>query len=171
MYDYAQLNNDNIVVAVSRLSGLIEASNMILINTTDENLIGKKWTGSKFTDVDAAKYPVSLVINTIAADQNMDHNDELTEVTCKVGTRVTVSAAIQTAGGQVVPITDKFRMPIRSRDGKEDLWLVNVTNGQAEMILTMDTSGIWQVIEDSINEALPVEKQMGFAGITIYVCR
>lgn len=48
-YFYAQINQSNTVIAVSDLSGPIEAPDMIPIQTLDNFLIGKVWDGEKFT--------------------------------------------------------------------------------------------------------------------------
>ena len=43
MYIYAQLNDENIVMAVSQLSGEVDAPNMIQIDSFDHNLLGKRY--------------------------------------------------------------------------------------------------------------------------------
>lgn len=43
MYIYAQLNDENIVMAVSQLSGEVDAPNMIQIDSFDYNLLGKRY--------------------------------------------------------------------------------------------------------------------------------
>lgn len=45
---YAQINEANTVIAVSDLSGPVEANNMISIQVLDNFLIGKVWDGKKF---------------------------------------------------------------------------------------------------------------------------
>ena len=42
-YFYAQLDDDNIVVGVSQLSGKVSASNMIKIDDYDISLLGKRY--------------------------------------------------------------------------------------------------------------------------------
>lgn len=49
-YYYTQLNEDNIVVGVSELSGPVECPYMISIESYDETLMGKLWTGTEFID-------------------------------------------------------------------------------------------------------------------------
>lgn len=38
MFNYAQLNQDNVVIGISQLSGEVDADNMILINDLDVKL-------------------------------------------------------------------------------------------------------------------------------------
>lgn len=49
---YAQLNNDNICVAVSQLSGKVSHSNMIRLSTFDTTIMGKKYNDGIWEDVD-----------------------------------------------------------------------------------------------------------------------
>ena len=61
-YFYAQLNENNICIGVSRLSGPVETSNMIQINTLDTDKIWRKyengaWSTEKFEPDSSA--PVS----------------------------------------------------------------------------------------------------------------
>lgn len=48
MFFYAQLDNDNVVVGVSQLSGVVEEPHMIELDEYDISLIGKTWTGEGF---------------------------------------------------------------------------------------------------------------------------
>lgn len=43
MFYYAQLDENNICISVSQLSGEIESSNMILLESYDASLLGKKY--------------------------------------------------------------------------------------------------------------------------------
>ena len=51
MYIYAQLNNDDIVIGVSQLSGEVIQDNMIEIPEYDTELLGKRYVDGEFIDV------------------------------------------------------------------------------------------------------------------------
>ena len=93
----------------------------------------------------------------------------LSEVTCPVGSVLTVSASLQDAGGNVIPLSDSFRMPIVSRDGREKVLLARMEAGVITITAPMRESGVWKVIEARINEGLPEGAKMRFAGLTIFV--
>ena len=46
MYNYAQLNGNNIVIGVSALSGIVTESHMIPIDVLDYDLIGKYYNNA-----------------------------------------------------------------------------------------------------------------------------
>ena len=50
MPNYAQLNTDSIVVAVTQAAGIIDLSNMIEVSEFDANLIGKKYENNVFVE-------------------------------------------------------------------------------------------------------------------------
>ncbi|RKD22462.1 hypothetical protein SAMN02745883_00683 [Caminicella sporogenes DSM 14501] len=50
-YYYAQLNNENICIGVSELSGEINSSNLIKIERFDTSLLGKKYENGEFIEV------------------------------------------------------------------------------------------------------------------------
>lgn len=92
----------------------------------------------------------------------------LREVTCLVGTELQAEAELRLAGA-LVPMDDAFRMPLRSRDGRERVLLGTMTQGKIRFRVTVPESGVWSVTEEAINEAIPPEQRMAFAGLTIYV--
>ncbi len=47
---YAQLDDNNICVGVSQLSGIVNADNMIELDTYDTSVQGKMWTGSEWVE-------------------------------------------------------------------------------------------------------------------------
>lgn len=49
-YYYAQIDDNNICVGVSDLSGPVEADNMIQLDTYDTSVQGKMWTGSEWVE-------------------------------------------------------------------------------------------------------------------------
>lgn len=51
MYVYAQINEDNICVAVSQLSGLVDLPNMIKLDSYDLGVLGKKYNNGIWEEV------------------------------------------------------------------------------------------------------------------------
>ena len=51
MFFYAQINEDNIVVAISQLRDEINEPTLISINDYDESILDKKWNGTSFEDL------------------------------------------------------------------------------------------------------------------------
>lgn len=49
---YAQLNDVNICVSVSKLNKEVESNNMIMIDTYNESLLGKKYNNGIWEDVE-----------------------------------------------------------------------------------------------------------------------
>ena len=49
-YYYAQIDDNNICVGVSDLSGPVEAANMVQLDTYDTSVQGKMWTGSEWVE-------------------------------------------------------------------------------------------------------------------------
>ncbi len=47
---YAQITDDNICCGVSQLSGVVEADNMIELESYDTSLIGKMWAGGEWVE-------------------------------------------------------------------------------------------------------------------------
>lgn len=52
MFYYAQINEENICVGVSDLSGEVSADNMIRIDTMDTSLLGKKYNSGNWETVE-----------------------------------------------------------------------------------------------------------------------
>ena len=48
---YAQINDENICIAVSNLSGEVSADNLIPLEVFDASILSKKWTGDGWEDV------------------------------------------------------------------------------------------------------------------------
>lgn len=114
----------------------------------------------------------AMVVTGIVADA--DHAgstlvSDMTSVTCPMGATLTVSAELRDHTGNVLPLSDSFRMPLRARDGREKVILAHVENGIATINAPMRESGVWIVSDESINKGLPSEMKMAFAGMTIYV--
>ena len=91
------------------------------------------------------------------------------DVTLPTGSVLTVTAELRDGEGNVLPVSDSFRMPIVSRDGREKGLLARMEAGVITIAAPMKESGVWQVEEGRINESLPTAAQMRFAGFKIYV--
>ena len=52
MYCYAQLNEENICIGISQLSGKVAAENMIELASYDTGVLGKKYVDGKWKDVE-----------------------------------------------------------------------------------------------------------------------
>jgi hypothetical protein len=94
--------------------------------------------------------------------------EDFVEVTCLMGEAITFVGELQ-INSSLIPLTDTFRMPVRARDGREKLLLVKVIDGKALLTVTFSSSGLWEVTEESLNEALPADRQMAFKGLKIFV--
>lgn len=57
MYNYAQINEENIVVAVSQLSDEVVSSSLIRIEFADYSLLNKKYENGQFVDVPVPPLP------------------------------------------------------------------------------------------------------------------
>lgn len=84
MYRYAQLNDDNIVVADSWLFGEVIADNMISIPDDMESPLGKKYENGEF-----------IVIPPVP-DESINYNDMMEELALNIEYLVT----LQEMGGE-----------------------------------------------------------------------
>lgn len=109
----------------------------------------------------------AIVPDTEHAAQTVVH--DLTEVTCPAGTVLTVSAELRDPEGNLLPLSESFRMPLRARDGREKVLLAVMDGGQVTITAPFRESGAWSVTEHLINLSLPAEQQMSFAGVQVYV--
>lgn len=50
-YCYAQINEDNVCIAVSKLSGIVELPSMIRLDTYDASVLGKKYNNGIWEEV------------------------------------------------------------------------------------------------------------------------
>ncbi len=115
---------------------------------------------------------LAIVVKAVQADpENASHlsvNEAMTEVTCVAGTRLSVQAELQ-LDGEAFPSDGSFRLPMRASDGRERFLLATMVQGAISLQATMADSGRWMVREAGVNEALPPDQRMRFAGITIFV--
>ncbi len=115
---------------------------------------------------------LALVITSIEADAGHASQaliNGVSDVTCPAGTVLTVHAELRDAAGAILQLTDSFRMPLRSRDGREKVLLAVMENGVVSINAPLRESGAWSVTEAMINESLPPDHQMGFDGFQVFV--
>lgn len=93
---------------------------------------------------------------------------ELPEVTCPLGTTLSLAGEVR-VGGQKVPVSGHFRAPIRASDGRERVVLAVITAGSLAATWTPSESGIWEVTEALINRDLPEASRFHFSGVKVYV--
>jgi len=140
---------------------------------------GWTWTGGSAFTAPAAAGPAQgapapvLVLTDISVDNahagSSTIKPTLDDVTCPVGTTLTFSAELRNIGGQLLPVNDMFRMPVRSRAGQEMVLAVVMADGRTTVSVTMDQSGAWSVTDDTINQDLPPDRRMRFSGVRVFV--
>lgn len=69
MYAYAQINEDNICIAVSQLSGLVDLPNMIKLSNYDLSILGRKYNNGVWEEVPQPEPKPEPTINTLAETQ------------------------------------------------------------------------------------------------------
>lgn len=69
MYAYAQINEDNICIAVSQLSGLVDLPDMIKLDTYDLNILGRKYNNGVWEEVPQPEPKPEPTIDTLAENQ------------------------------------------------------------------------------------------------------
>lgn len=114
----------------------------------------------------------TIVITAVAVDEAhaaQSRVNGVADVTLPTGSLLTVTAELRDGEGNVLPVSDSFRMPIVSRDGREKVLLAQMNAGVITIAAPMRESGVWQVEEGRINESLPAAAQMRFDGFKIYV--
>lgn len=50
MYFYAKIDDENICRGISQLSGIVDGTDLIMIDNYDTSLIGKFWTGCEWKE-------------------------------------------------------------------------------------------------------------------------
>lgn len=81
---YAQIGTDGIVNGISRLSGIVEAENMIEVLDYDDSLLGKKYVNGTFVDVPKPLPELVISVESRLAAIETKLNSILEKVTPKV---------------------------------------------------------------------------------------
>lgn len=118
-----------------------------------------------------APRPRIVITNILCDDAESIVDIAQGEVTCSEGASVAVSAELRAPDESLIPLTAMFRMPLVARDGRETIIRAPVADGIATISATLPESGCWRVTESAINQDLPDDLQMDFAGLTVFVVR
>ncbi|PIF39770.1 hypothetical protein CLV01_1382 [Delftia sp. 60] len=109
-----------------------------------------------------------IVITGIAADrEGFVHTPDFTDATVPVGATLAFAAELR-AGDQVLTLDDSFRLPIRSRDGRERVVLASMAKGFIRFSVHFEDSRVWEVTQAMVNSDLPPERHMRFKGIKVF---
>ena len=112
--------------------------------------------------------PELVVLELTCVPPALMIDNEAREVTCLEGCRVTAHCALR-VGSYTLPVTDSFRMPIQSEDGRKELVFAQMVNGEVAATFNARSSGAWHVTQAGINAKMAAGHEMLFAGVTVYV--
>ncbi|WP_022850645.1 hypothetical protein [Limisalsivibrio acetivorans] len=160
----------------------IDAQNQIHISGAVEAVIPKDpGTGDFFADAAsaqsfaedwiAARTPQprpALVVTSVSSDDSSAQVEE-GEITILQGHSVTAGVEIQLSGALYTNFSGTFRMPVRTKDGREMFALVSISAGTGQVTIPFDSSGHYEITEAGINERLPASQQLSFEGFSVYV--
>lgn len=140
-----------------------------------EGLPRSNWTGMAWLELPFSAHALppeplvpEIVITAMVGDkEGVTHTEDFTDATVPVGTTLNFTAELR-AGGELQLLDDVFRMPIRSRDGRERVLLAPMTQGVISFSVHFDVSRVWEVTEALVNADLPRERHMRFAGIKVF---
>lgn len=166
---YAQIDDSGVCISDSTLSGVIDAPNMIPLAADAPSPMGRRWTGEGWEDVQPLARPRIVITQIVSSDPDAVVDLEAGEVTCAEGALVAATAELRMPDGSPLPLSAAFRMPLIARDGRERILRAQFSNGVAEIAATLPDSGCWRVTESTINQDLPAEQHMEFAGLTVFV--
>lgn len=127
-------------------------------------VIVRRWPGS---EASGAARPEVVITAIESQAAGLSHSADFSDVTVPVGTTVLFTAELR-MGPTLLALDDSFRMPIRSRDGRERVVLANMAQGLITFSLLFDASRVWEVTESVINADLPPERHMRFKGIRVF---
>ena len=168
MHTYAQINSEGVCIADSDLHAEVNLPSMIAVDPMGRPYLGRRWSNGSWGSAQALPQIVVTAIRAGAHDDHTRMSADLSEVDTPVGATLEITAELR-MDGQKLPLSDVFRMPVTSTDGRERVVLATMTNGIITMRIAMTESRTWQVTQDTINRALPKEKHMAFSGLTVYV--
>lgn len=161
-----------IVGADNRVINTVEASDGFAGGIqSDKANVGDLWLGGTRFEAPAAIIMPEIVITSIACDKpGAEVSPDFSDITCQIGSVITCRAELRNEAGVIIPLTDSFRMPLKSSDGRERFVLVAFESGIATFSGAMNESGLWSINQDAINSRLPQEKHMAMDEVLIYVC-
>ena len=168
MHAYAQINPAGLCIADSDLHSPVDLPDMIAVDPADRPYLGRLWDGRVWQD--APELP-RIVITAVDAGEHTAQTRvaaDFSVVDAPVGAVLTITAQLQWQG-QPLRLSDTFRMPVTSTDGRERVVLASMEGGTITMRIALTESRVWQVTQATINRNLPADKHMAFAGLTVYV--
>jgi hypothetical protein len=115
----------------------------------------------------------TLTITNVTVDSehssNFLENLEDGEVTCIKGSTLTATGELRIGTTKISNFTGIFRLPLRQQGGPDRIVLARITNGDLDIQVPCNTSGIFAITEELINEHLIEEQKMNFKDTLIYV--
>jgi len=112
--------------------------------------------------------PELVVVGITCDPAALGINQVTHEVTCTEGSKVTANCELR-MNGAILPVTDTFRMPTRSSDGREEFVVAQMSDGVVAATFNARASGLWSVTESGINERAAAGHEMKFSGVTVFV--
>lgn len=132
--------------------------------------IGDLFDGSVFISPVSMALPEIVITSIISDKPGSVIKPDFSDIMCLVGSQLTCMAELRAQDGSVIPLTDTFKMPLRSRDNRERFVFVAFESGLATFSGAMNESGLWSINQEAINSGLPVEQHMTMKEVLIYVC-
>lgn len=131
-------------------------------------LMGWLYNGSEFSAPPATQPQPEVVIVGLAINGTQQITVE-NRVIISAGQSLAVVSRI-VAGGQVMPVTDTFAVPIsRVRGDVDQTVRVQFINGEANFSVAFPRSGEYAVLPEWLNMYLPADKQLAFQPFYISV--
>jgi len=172
--NYALINNGVVVRCIVADPDFVNAiaADWDHIEPVDAGVsAGWGWTGAAFvapaSPQEMPQAEIILTGITSNVQEGFDLSPDLSDVTVPVGATLAFTAELR-MHGQVLPLDDTFRMPIRSRDGRERVLAASMSQGVITFGVRFDDSRVWEVTEAVINADLPSERHMRFKGIKVF---
>lgn len=131
---YAQIDSNNIVIAVSELSGTVAASSLVLLDEFDPSLLGKVWDNvlKTFNDPADTKTYIKATL-----DQEFYNSSDT----------IIATLDIKDSSDNIVPVNGTYYVPIlRTSDGFQAAFLqLFLVNGHAVTSFSITEPGIYTV--------------------------
>lgn len=137
---------------------------------SDTANIGWLYDGEDFTPPSAPAEPVRVLITGLSINGTQQITPR-SRVVLRAGQSLGVVAETR-QGGQVVPVTDSFALPIGRVNGAvETTERAEFIGGIANMLIPFPSAGEFEVTQALLNLYLPLEQQMLFDTFNISVTR
>lgn len=134
--------------------------------------LGMTYTDGEWVALEPPVVPEVVVVGISADDASAEATviaADLRSVDAPVGATLTFAVEL-CARGAVLPISRRFRMPLRSAEGAaaSRLIAVDFVGGMASFKVALTESRHWRIDEAAINSDLPPGQQLTFAGLDVY---